>query len=347
MSDSILRQAVIVRCRELGDQKAAEFFGVSTALVRQWVCGSKSPSLSAVEKVFVMPESPPQNAAWEGKEVFIAAPFYKSTNPMTTFALLAVWDRPKYGYRHRFGDAFIVHARNQLADDYLKSGMPWCWWIDDDVIPPCGLASWYLQNTKIPMSEQYAGVHAANQLRSRGKTLIGGLYFGRYEHGKATYAEALTDPAENERAHKAPFDEVKATDFVGMGCTMHTREVLLDIQAAYPHLAPQHSSEFFHFFSGCSDAIVRAFRDVRTKAAAVSAALTEGRAEEASTLVADVIAQMESAEKEYFKDSRLQQGEDQTFCRRAAKAGHQPFVDFSVVCGHVGTTVFGPHNTGK
>lgn len=38
-------------------------------------------------------------------------------------------------------------------------------------------------------------------------------------------------------------------------------------------------------------------------------------------------------------------GEDITLCRRAARAGHQPFVDTGCVVGHVGSRVFHPFNT--
>lgn len=346
MSDSYLQQLVINRCRELGDDKAAEFFAVSSGLVRQWVNGSKTPSLAAVEKVFQIPETAAENAAWAGKEVFIAAPFHKSTNPMTLFSLLATWDRPKFGFRHRFGDAFIIHARNQLADDFLASGLPWCWWWDDDMIMPAGNAAWFRQNTRIPMGDQFAGIHAGNRLRSRGKSLIGGLYFGRWEHGRAMYSQAMENDEEDARAHTAPFDEVKATDWVGTGCLMHTREVLLDIQKGFPHLAPQHPSETFHFFSPTSDVLVAAFKDLQAKTAAAAVAI-RSNVDEAIRIINDLISQAKSAEAEYLRSNRLNQGEDQTFCRRAAKVGHQPFVDFSVVCGHVGSVVYGPHNTGK
>jgi hypothetical protein len=347
MSDKYLQLLVINRCRELGDTKAAEFFAVSEGLVRQWVNGSKTPSLAAVEKVFVLPEGAPTDAAWQGKEVFIAAPFHKSTNPMTLFSLLATWDRPKFGFRHRFGDAFIVHARNQLADDFLQSGLPWCWWWDDDMVVPCGSASWYLANSGIPMSEKFAGLHAGNRLRSHGKSLVGALYFGRYTHGRAMYAEAMVDDRENDRAHKAPFDELKPTAWVGTGCLMHSRQVLLDIKEGFPHLKPQHPTETFHYFSNASDAIVGKFHELQSKAEAAGTSVREGKADEAAAILADLVGQMRSTEEEYLRSSRLNAGEDQTFCRRAAKVGHPAFVDMAVVCGHVGSTVFGPHKTGK
>jgi hypothetical protein len=347
MSDKYLQLLVTNRCRELGDEKAAEFFAVSETLVRQWVNGSKTPSLAAVEKVFVLPEGASVDAAWEGKEVFIAAPFYKSTNPRTMFSVLAVWDRPKYGYRHRFGDAFIVHARNTLADDYLKSGLPVCQWVDDDLIFPCGQSGWYLQNSGIPMPESFAARHGPNRLRSHGKSLVGGLYYGRFEHGKAMYAEATLDPKEDARS-RTYVDELKATDWVGTGFLQHNRQVLLDIQATHPHLAPQHASESFHFFSNTSDEIVGKFGEMQAKADLAAKQIRENSVQEASRTIADLIHQMQSAYADYLKFNRLQQGEDQLFCSRARKAGHQPYVDLGLVCGHVdGSTVFGPHNTGK
>lgn len=38
-------------------------------------------------------------------------------------------------------------------------------------------------------------------------------------------------------------------------------------------------------------------------------------------------------------------GEDQSFCRRAAAAGHQPYVHYAVMPGHVGPAVFTAYNT--
>lgn len=347
--DSYLQALVTSRCKELGVEKAAEYFSVAPGLVRQWLSGSKIPSLASVEKVFVLPEALPENAAWAGKEVFIAAPFYKSTNPATMFSLLAVWERGKYGFRHRSGDAFIVHARNQLAHDFLSSGLPICQWLDDDMILPCGQAGWYNSATGFNFPEKYAGIHFVNQLRSRGKTFIGGLYFGRKLGGRACYHEAMLETQEgtneNARAKEAPFDEVKATEWVGTGALQHTREVLLDIQKIHPHLAPQHASETWHYFSNHADAVMRQFREMTEKTQAVGVLVKGGEAEKAGHLLVELYEQMKQAESTIVTQNRLQQGEDQLFGRRAAAAGHQPHVDFSVVCGHLGSNVWGPKNT--
>jgi len=347
--DSHLQGLVIGKCRELGDAKAAEYFGVSTSLIRQWVNGSKTPSLASVEKVFVLPEELPKNAAWAGKEVFIAAPFYKSTNPGTLFSLLALWDRPKYGFRHRSGDAFIVHARNTLMNDFLASGLPYCQWIDDDMIFPCGQAAWMNQATGMNLPEKFAGLHGINQLKSRNKSLIGALYFGRNLYGRALYAEAMQETpegnAENARAHSAPFDEVKETAWVGTGGLFHSRQVPLDIMKECPHLAPQHSSEVFHFFSNSADAVMKSFTEMQAKVDNISVIVRGGEAEKASKILFDLAAQMRQAAADVITQNRLQQGEDQLFCQRAKQAGHQPHVDMSVVCGHLGSVTWGPHNT--
>lgn len=349
MSDSYLQRLVITRCEELGVDKSAEFFEVSAGLVRQWLAGSKTPSLAAVERVFSVPEGKSADAGWEGKEVFIAAPFYRSTNPNTMLSILAVWDRAKFGYRHRWGDAFIVHARNQLATDFLNSKLPWIWWIDDDMIIPFGNAALFNAATGMNLPDKFAGIHTPTRLRSHGKTLIGGLYFGRQKKGKAMYASAYAPTpegkAENAKAHRGPIDSVKAEDWVGTGCLMHTREVLLDIQKEFPHLAPQHTDEPVHFFSNASDAVVKAMSDLKRLTAEATDHLKGGSAEKAGESLGEIGRLIVSAESENLRHNRLQQGEDQLFCRRAKQAGHQPFIDLAVVCGHIGQNIWAHHNT--
>lgn len=349
MSDSYLQSLVINKCKELGAEKAAEFFEVSVGLVRQWINGSKTPSLASVEKVFSVPEGKPEDAAWEGKEVFIAAPFYKSTNPATLTCLLGVWDRAKFGFRPRFGDAFIVHARNQLATDFLESKMPYCWWIDDDMIVPMGNASFFNLITDSTLPDKFAGIHTPNRLRASGKSLVGATYFGRNAYGKGVYAEAMAaTPAgreENMRVHAGPVDEVRPTDWIGTGCLWHTRQVLLDIQAKFPHLAPQHPTEQFHFFTNTADSLINSMSEIKAKANAAVLEIQTGTAAKASELIGDMLRQIDAAEKDALIHNRLQQGEDQLFCHRAKQAGHQPHIDLGIVCGHVGNSVWMHHNT--
>lgn len=353
MSDTYLQDLVVDRCNTLGIDAAAEFFGVSPGLIKQWQAGSKSPSLAAVEMVFQQP--PPLAAGfapqWEGKQIFLAMPCYKSADPRTLFTILGIWDREKFGASVKYGDAYIIHTRNILMRDFLSTGVPAVLNIDDDMILPMGHADWFNYHTGLNLPVKFAGLHTPTRLKSHGKSIVGGLYFGRSRRGRAIYYEAMiTNDAgnrENALAHKAPFDEIRPAWWTGTGCLYFTREVLLDIQKTHPHLAPQHSTEPWHFFSNSDDALHRAFGELKTKVVAAQAAVVGGTGAEAEKILVDVVAQMDDAQKQNAKNAQLNQGEDQTFGKRAKIAGHQTYVDMGLVCGHAGGCVYGPHNTGQ
>ena len=350
-SDSYLQALVIGRCKELGDDRAAEFFGVSAGLVKQWVNGSKTPSLASVEKVFSIPENAPKEAAWEGKNMFVCCPAYKSVHPATLFTLMAMWDRPKMGFRVRFNDAYIIHARETLAMDFLASGMPECFSLDDDLVWPCGQGAWFNETTGFNYPDRYASLHAINQLRSRNHSLVGGLYFGRNKNGRAMYHEAMQETpagnAENERAHSAPFDECKPTEWVGTGGLYFRKEVLLDIQKTHPHLAPEYPGEPFHFFSATADPVMKAFAEMKAKVAEAHRQVTSGEAAAAGNILADLSNQLIDASNQLVLSNRMQQGEDQLFCRRAKAAGHQPYVDLALAGAHIGFNAWGAPTTGR
>jgi len=347
---SPLVQQVVFKCQELGPEKAASFFGVAPALVKQWVKGSKQPSLAAVEKVFEAPEAPAIEADWAGKDVHLCLPQYKSTNPLTLFSLLGIWDREKMGALMEYGDAFIVHARESLAEAFIKSGKPHSLWVDDDMIVPNGNAEWFRKHTLIPIPDEFAGLHTGNRLRSHEKALVGALYFGRKPWGRAMYYDAMVDsPAgaeENKRAHTAPFNALKPTKWVGTGCLWVNREVFLDIQSTHPHLAPMFPGEPFHYFSNASDGAMLRFDEIEGNLAQAKTCVSaEDNRPKAVAFLEDALRLIAEARSDNVRTAHLMQGEDQTFGIRAGKAGHQSYVDMGLICGHVGTCVYGPHNT--
>jgi hypothetical protein len=345
MPDSYLQGLVTNRCRELGPDKGAEFFDVSPGLVRQWLAGSKSPSLAAVEKVFSVPDGPPAEAGWNGREVFLALPFYKTSSPRVLWSLLGIWDRSKFRASMQYDDAYVIHTREALADTFLKTDVPFCWWVDSDVVSPLGAPGWFNKHTGQHLAEQFAGLHTPTRLRSHGKSIVSGVYFNRHAGGRAQYHEALVDDKENERAHAGPTDEIQPAQWAGLGCLLHSREVLLDIQRTHPHLASPVAGEPFHFFSPASDAVMREIPQLEQLVAGAEAELRAGTGASAEKLLREVMARLAEASKKTQAESRLQAGEDQTFGRRAAVAGHTTFVDHAIYCGHVGDTVFTAENT--
>jgi hypothetical protein len=349
---SYLRNLVKAKVVELGDDKACEFFDVSKLLVQQWRNGSKTPSLTAIEKVFQTPSSSiVEQAQWEGRQVVVLQPFYKSVHPATHFAILGLLDRTKMGAFLRHNDAFIVHARNVLAGQLLETKVPWGFFIDDDMLPSWGNASWYNQFTGFNLPEKYAGKHILNALLAHNKSVVGSLYFGRNPAGKAMYYEAMLNTpegqAENRRAHQAPFDELKPVRWVATGAILINRQVFLDIQTKFPHLAPQHPSEPWHFFSNANDAVVSNLTKLQEQVGVATQFVRDGKwsVPEFEKFLEDIRIQLAETKTADLQNSRLQQGEDQVFGIRAGEAGHQSYVDMSVVCGHIGSMCYGPGNT--
>lgn len=352
---SYLRNLVKLKVVELGDDKAAEFFEVSKLLVQQWRNGSKTPSLQAIERVFESPEpsasAAPQGASWEGKKVVILLPAYKAIHPVTHFSILGLLERDKMGALMRHNDAFIQHARNVLADQFVDSGVPECFWADDDMIFPWGNASWFNHFTSFNFPDKYAGKHIINALRSHGKTIVGGTYFGRNSKGRAMFYEAMLNTpesvAENARVHQGPIDELKPVRWVATGALWHTREVLLDIRKTFPNLAPQHPTEPWHYFSNQNDAAVNKITSLSEQVSLAYQHVKAGKLDltQVEKLLEDVQVQLAETKTENIKNSRSQQGEDQVFGIRAGLAGHQSYVDLSVHCGHIGQVAYGAHNT--
>lgn len=239
----------------------------------------------------------------DGRNICLCFPVYKHFESATVMALLAMWDKTKMRVEMRAGDAMIARSRNHLAKRFLETGAEWSFWMDDDVVPPCGSAGlWrFLVGAFNPATRQTNMNHwsakipdhfleksAIERLMSWDKKIIGGLYFDRWGMGTITagYSRApLFSP---------PVDSIHPVDFVGTGCLLVHRDVYLAIASKFPEVmkqgAPGNETGFFTPIQG-----------------------EEGR----------------------------MWGEDQAFGYRAAQAGFQSFLDFGCVCGHVGMQIHG------
>lgn len=348
---SHLERLVTDHCALLGDELAATFFGVSQGLIRQWVNGSKRPSLAAVEKVFNVPQGVSEDPAWLGKEVFIGLPQYKTTNPVTLLCILGMWDRAKFGLLMDYGDAYVIRTREQIAHRFLETGKKWLWWLDDDMIVPWGNAEGFRKHTQMPLPDKYAGLHTVNRLLSHNKSIVGALYFGRHPFGRAMYYEAIVDSPEgaieNDSAHEGPRDVLRPAKWCGTGCLLTDRQVYVDIRDHFPNLAPMFPTEPFHFFTNASDGVMSRFTLMQEIVACAAKAVEEDKKDEALRNLSEVQRIMVEGKNDNTHNAHLMQGEDQTFGIRAKKAGHPSFVDMGLICGHVGSAVYGFHNTSK
>jgi hypothetical protein len=186
---------------------------------------------------------------WEGKDVRVMFPCMKTTNPVTAVCLIAMaldFGRDRIGFDFEFGDSMIYHARDKLADRFLKSNAQWGLFIDDDMILPIGRPDLLMQYSSLPQTypRERLEQHVLNRLLSHGKTLVGATYFGRRVAGPPMFYEALTD-AQSNRAARAAVNELRPTQWVGTGCMLIHRSVFMDIQKKFPELAP--NSEYAHW----------------------------------------------------------------------------------------------------
>lgn len=340
---SYLRELVLQKVRSFSTPaEAAAFFEVGEGLIKQWDAGSKPVSLAAVERVFDVNTMPGtakvQEAMWEGKSVAILMPCYKNLNPRTSVCVMSMLDRAKMGVLLDWGDAFVIHSRNKLADGFLKSTIEWSLSLDDDMVIPFGNAPLFNTFTGFNFPESAAGLHTINRLMSHGKTLVGALYFGRWKHAKAVYCEAHQDPQEELYARKAPhLDVCKPTRWVGTGCLLAHRSVFLDIEKKFPHLARNRSGDYGHWYSPSE-------HDMKQAVTEAMDVLNDGTTSEASR-VSKARSLMERGTALSRSHSALGTGEDVSFCVRAQQSGHTPHVDLGLVCGHVGEAVYGPRKS--
>ena len=287
------------------------------------------------EDIKYVPPDEPVPALVEDKQVCITLPFYKQTNPLTAFSIMGLINPTRTKIMLRWGDAFVIHSRNVLADDFLKTGLPWQLTIDDDMVVPWGHAANYRNFTGFNISDQFAGLHTVDRLLSHGKTLVGGLYFGRWSGGRPVYAEAQdaqTSAEETAFASRGPHDLCKPTRWVGTGVMLIHRSVYLDIERRFPHLARHpDTGKGGNWFTPDGGDIRGPFREA-TAVLNDTTGSPDARAQKAIEI-------LEAAERRVAKMG-LGVGEDVSFCLRAADAGHPANVDMGLLCGHVGSTVY-------
>lgn len=283
--------------------------------------------MTPVDEIFD-PEAIPESPFFENRKVCITMPFYKSVEPRTMFAIMSLLDRKKTACMLDYGDAFVAHSRNKLADNFLKSSLEWQLTFDDDCIPPFGNAKLFNQFTGFNFPEKFAGLNTIDRLLSSGKTLVGGLYFGRWVHGKPVYAEGSESKQEENFCRRGPTDLVKPCRWFGTGCALIHRSVYLDIEKSFPHLARKPNGTGGNWYTSSEHDLNRAVADAVTQ-------LEQGDLDGA-------LESLKTGQTRARKFSGLGVGEDVVFCHRAAQSGHQPHVDLGLICGHTGSYCYGP-----
>lgn len=270
----------------------------------------------------------PASALRENKRALIALPWYREANPLTTVALLNLFQRDCMGASISFGDAFIAHARNKLASKFLATSFDWMLMLDSDMIPPCGNAAWFNEYTGLKLPEWAAGLNTIERLISHGKTVVGATYFGRTPGRAPVFAEGIARREEILRT--GPRNEIIPTKWVGTGCLMFHRTVFEDIERKFPHLSREANGGTGQWFTSSEhdlhDAVHRAIESLKPGEPGSLRMHTEEA----------VMKILQEGLQRSAVHSSMGMGEDVQFCVRASQAGHTPYVDLGLWNGHVG-----------
>ena len=273
---------------------------------------------------------PPASVAFFSKKVMLATPWFKFTHPLTSFSVSQLMDRRRVTTSMCFGDSFVAHSRNSIVDAFLKTDGEYLLMIDDDQIVPFGNAAWYKEHTGWNIPEPFASLNALDRLLSHGKTLVGGLYKGRYEKSNFVFGEGA-DPKTKAYLEAGPKNEIRQTRWVGTGCMLAHRSVFEDIEKRFPRLGRHSNIKGGQWFSSSEHTAMDWIDKTRTM-------LGEGPM--TGEKAAKALAMLESAAAECRNVSTLGVGEDVQLCLRAASAGHPTYVDFGLRVGHIGCKVY-------
>lgn len=264
-------------------------------------------------------------------KVMVALPWHKYACPLTSFCVAQIIDRRRTASVLNYGDAFVTHSRNTAVEAFLSSPCEWMLTIDDDMVVPFGNKHWFQSYTGFSFPEKFLSWNALDRLMSHGKTLVGALYFAKHPKGNAVYGEAAGNQQETDYARSGPYDLIKPTRWVGTGCLLAHRSVFLDIEKRFPELARSAGGKSGHWFSSTEANLKQ--RLVALRDYLGNGAMTGEKSLKALELVEALLLEARN-------DNSLGVGEDVSLCLRAAAAGHQPYVDMGLRCGHVGQWVF-------
>lgn len=282
--------------------------------------------------------TPPKAVTIFDKKIFCSLISMKQTHPATAFCFAQLLDKRRTSSTLCFGDSFVAHSRNSIADAFLNTDCDYLFSLDDDMLVPFGAGGvdWYRGYTTWDWyPDPFAGFNTLDRLISHRKSVVGALYFGRYRYGPPVFAEGgNADIA--KLARKAPINEVRKTNWVGTGAILIHRQVFLDIEKKFPRLGRGLDGKGGQWFTSSEHGLMDELDRMR-------AMLGNGPMDGAKAMKAYEMA--EGMALKARQSTNLGVGEDVIFCRRAREAGHEVYVDLGLVAGHVGYQCYGPRNT--
>jgi hypothetical protein len=191
---------------------------------------------------------PSYRLEFAGRDVFVGLPWYKTSNPVTTMALVAMaldFGKDRIRFDLVMGDPGIHNARSTIVEKFLQTDAKWLLMLDDDIIPSIGRAEWF--RSWVPSAATVPTTalqrHVLHRLIGAGKTLVGAAYWGRQENGRLMCSDRTL-----ENDARTMTDRVVPVDWIGTGCLLAHRKVFEDIQKSYPELQSKTPAIPFDYF---------------------------------------------------------------------------------------------------
>lgn len=198
------------------------------------------------------------------------------------------------------------HARNLIAQEFLKSRAEWLMWIDSDTLVPAG---------------------SVERMLAHGKTLVSGLYYGKNPpHPPIAYTKYNGAYRPIDQEIRWERGEIIQVDSAGMGCCLSHRSVYEDIQRAFTPLQMPgggivnvHQSDIMG--------------DIETTDGPYSSD-TDGKVYKGQLRVRLTKPSIANMRYPFFMIEHMRT-EDMYFFELATRVGHKLFLDTSIECGHI------------
>ncbi len=196
---------------------------------------------------------------WEGRKVAMLLPVYRTFNADTHFTLFANYI--KYGPEKIAmltpQKRTVIHeARSMLIHRAMKTDAETFIMCDDDMILPFGHAEYFNQTFGAGLPPEQAGHNSISRIMSHGRDfgIIGALYFGRHERGKAQCSLGFEDNEKNLSLRRLEHKGLIKSGWVGTGWIKIERWVIEKLKAEidngkWPECMPIQDGGHYGYFS--------------------------------------------------------------------------------------------------
>lgn len=287
-----------------GREKVSEVTGNDNKMVAMWLSRGAFP-LVAVEALLAFDPGPLHaiRPLYEKEPIAgglaILMPLAGGPKKQAMDCLVKLHDPKEMTFLSRSFNGLSV-VRNMLAASWLNGPWPWAFWLDSDMLTPCGDAEYFKRESELPdLPDAYAGMHTIYRLlahklkRGIDARVVGVSYVSKKRGAVPQFGGGDEMRADLRRG---PRDALKEVPWIGFGGVLTHRTVFEDIiktQGDEIRMKPGGIGDRF----GYKYAFFHP-TDIETP------------------------------------------GDDLPACRRMTRAGHKIYVDLSLAASHIGDRAY-------